>query len=129
MSFLELLAEAKQDPIPDGVIEGLKQYIRRDKNYLTVQIREDFLGVVRFKTLLKIVAFYGDLNFFQWLIEEGATLCITQESSHEDIINSVCCNREHNKTILPYLLKRFGKDIFYTKQQKDACNPNGGVCK
>ncbi|SKA17708.1 DnaJ domain-containing protein, partial [Legionella maceachernii] len=123
MSFLELLAEAKQSPIPDEVIEGLKRYIRRDKHYLTVQIREDLPGVTTFDTILNIAAFYGDLNFFQWLLDEGATLYITQERSYEDVINCVCCNREHNKTILPYLLKRLGRNIFYTQTTEGLLQP------
>lgn len=121
MSFFELAEEALQWPIPLEVVEGLKNYIRADKHYLTVQIKSTGHEGAKPQNILTRVAGFGNLKFFRWLIEEGASV-YTDKNVHWDDVISIAALRD-TTTILAYLLQRFGKEIFYTQPTEGAPQP------
>lgn len=121
MSFFELAEAAMQWPIPLEVVEGLKNYIRADKHYLTVQIKSTGHEGAKPQNILARVADFGDLDFFRWLIEEGASVYTLKNVAWDDVIPIAALR--NTTTILAYLLQRFGREIFYTQPTEGAPQP------
>ena len=118
MNFMQLIAEISASPIPVEVVEGLKRYIRTDKAYLTAEVKSDSPGV----TVLHIAARYGDLDFFKWLIAEGANPRLMANKSWRDAAYLATFDRKTD--FLRYLLQSCGKELFYDQATEGILEPH-----
>lgn len=118
MSFEELVIEAQHSPIPEAVINELKRFVLKDKSWLTFSIDKERPQ----RNLLHVIASYGDVDFFIWLIEQGADPFFTVRHMYRrsfDFDAGDCAVRSGNLEMIQYLLRRYGTAPFYDQTSDD----------
>lgn len=117
-NFLELIKKAQQNPIPQEVVNKLKQFVSLDKSWLTYSFDKTLPN----KNILHIAAQYGDLSFFKWLVDQGADPFLMNDQKLNAFfyrIKEECCDpafyaAAHGKIdILQFLVQRYGTRPFY----------------